>query len=109
MIGGLVIVFVMTRAPAADRAEVPPPALYAALAAVSGLFFGLYWWSRKNPFPAAIAALVIYVSIWMLDVIADPSMICQGALIKVIVIIVLIRAVSAGVKYRRLLRQQPAA
>jgi len=69
------------------------------------LFFGLAFWARRSPFPAAITGLVILVTLWALDAIADPATVAQGLLVKIIIIVVLVRAIQAGARYRRLMQE----
>jgi hypothetical protein len=82
---------------------------------IAVIFWGLFIWSRKSPLPAAIVGLVLYVSLWMLDLIvylkkAGPGQPAagpfNGIIVKIIIVAVLIRAVQAGVKYRQITRQQ---
>ena len=96
--------------------------------AVGVIFWGLYFWSRKNPLPAAIVGLVVYVSVWALDIIGGVMMLQQpgaagagpggigpaynpissGIVIRIIIIAILVRAIQAGAEHRKLLRQQAA-
>jgi hypothetical protein len=78
--------------------------------ALGFLFLGLAIWARFAPFPAAIVGLVLYCSIWLLDIVMDPSMALRGIIIKILIIAALAKAVSAGAQYRALRRQmQPHA
>ncbi len=98
-----------------DR-QIPVARMHAAVAVIFGIaviFWGLFIWSRKSPLPAAIVGLVLYVSLWMLDMIvalkniqSHPNGLLNGIIIKVIVTAALIRAVGAGVKYRQIIRRQ---
>ena len=72
-----------------------------ALAAIHG---GLWHWGKSNLLPAAISALVLFISVHLLNAVLDPTTIAQGILIKGIFIVVLARAVSAGLEARRLQR-----
>ena len=50
------------------------PALsYAIVFGIAGAFFALWFWSRINPFAAAIVGLVLFVTIHAVDAIADPA------------------------------------
>ncbi len=73
--------------------------------AVGAIFLGLAFWARRSPFPAAITGLVIFVTLHLLEALANPAAICQGVIIKVVVIVVLVRAISAGARHRALIRQ----
>jgi peptidoglycan/LPS O-acetylase OafA/YrhL len=82
------------------------PIAYVMVFGIAGAFFGLWAWSRVQPYVAAIVGLVLFVSIWLLDVIADPTQIARGIILKVIIIAVLVKAIQAGGEYRKLLDQQ---
>lgn len=69
------------------------------------LFLGLSLWARRSPLPAAITGLVVLISLWVLDILANPAAIAQGILIKILIIAALGKAVSAGMKHRALRRQ----
>lgn len=75
-----------------------------SVCAVAALFFGLYLWARRNPLPAAIVGLVVYATLHLLEAVADPSSIARGIIVKLIIVIVLVKAIQAGMQHRRLLR-----
>ncbi|HPF37357.1 MAG TPA: zinc ribbon domain-containing protein [Phycisphaerae bacterium] len=79
--------------------------VYVTVFGVGALFFGLYLWSRRSPFPAAVVGLVVFVSLHLLEALADPASIYRGVIVKVIIIAILIGAVKAGVRHRELKRQ----
>ena len=56
------------------------------------VFFSLSLWSKKNPVPAFLTALVFYISVIAIFMYFDPSSIAKGIVIKVLVIIALIKA-----------------
>ena len=66
------------------------------------VYFGLYLWARSQPFPAALIALLIYLSVLVLNAIIDPKLLAQGWLIKIFVIAGLGSAVSAAYKHRKM-------
>ena len=90
------------------------------LLAVAVVFWGLFFWARVNPLPAAIVGLVIYVTLWALDLLvwmmstasstsgsnpggAGPF---NGIVIKILIVVMLGRAIKAGAMHRKLLRDQ---
>ena len=79
------------------------------MAVVTAGFYALAFWARRSPLPAAIAGLVLFVSLWAVDVIAAPEMAAKGIIIKVIIVGVLISAIQAGLAHRRLQQAEPAA
>ena len=71
---------------------------------IAAVFFALYFWARKQPLPASIVGLVVFVTLHVLDAIADPAALLRGIIMKVIIIAILVNAIQAGVKYRQLQR-----
>jgi len=86
---------------------------YAAMAVVllvtnlilAGIYAGLAFWARKNPLPAALVGLVLFVTIHVINVVMDPMTIAQGIIVKIIIIAVLVRAIQAGTKHKKLREQ----
>lgn len=81
------------------------PFMYVIVFGLAGAFFALWLWSRVNPFAAAIVGLVLFVSLHLLDAVADPSSIMRGILVKIIVVVVLVKAIQAGAEHRKLKKQ----
>lgn len=79
------------------------PVVVGFVIGIGFIFLLLYLWARKNPFPAAIVGLVFYITVHLLDVLADPKSIFRGALLKIIVITLLVKAIAAGARHRRLI------
>lgn len=65
--------------------------IYVFFAAV---FAVLAWWTKKRPYTAIITALSIYGSLLVIGGIIEPSSIVQGIIIKVVVIVLMISALS---------------
>lgn len=87
----------------------PPGAAMFVLGAevvVAIVFFGLAWWCSKQPFAAAVVGLFVYAGLHTLAALGDPSSIYKGIIVKVIVIVVLVRAVKAGIAYRQFVRSR---
>jgi hypothetical protein len=82
------------------------PLVIGVLGAIAALFYGLYFWARKNPLPAAIVGLVVITTLYFLDFLADPASLVRGIIIKAIVIIMLVQAVTAGAQHRKLMRHR---
>lgn len=83
--------------------EVLANVLITSQAIVAVAYWGLWYWSRTNPLPAAIVGLVIYLSLMVVNVIAaGPETIFSGLLIKIIIIAMLVNAIQAGIQHRRL-------
>lgn len=127
VVGGILFAVFSSLPGAAGRINIPW--LFGPVVAVGAIFWALYFWSRSNPLPAAIVGLVIYVTVWVLDIIGGIVMmsntpsggtpsgpgaglhinpISSGIFIRIIIIVMLVRAIQAGSQHRKLLRQQMA-
>lgn len=73
-----------------------------ATGVVGLLFLILGFWAGRNPLPASIVGLVLFVTFVVADALASPATLIQGAIIKIFIIAVLAKAVSAGVRHRQL-------
>lgn len=102
---GPVMLYFMSEQARRQGMEILPIA-YVIVIGIAVAFFGLWIWSRYQPFAAAIVGLILYVSLWLIDIVADPTSIAKGIAVKVIIIFVLAKAIQAGSEYRKLLEQQ---
>ena len=66
------------------------------------IMFGLYFWSKKNPFAAMVTALTVYLSVIVLSAIIDPHSIYQGIIIKIFVITALINGIKVSINSRQI-------
>lgn len=86
------------------------------------LFWGLWFWSRKAPLPAAIVGLVIYATLIAINVISAMSQLAANpngpkrgfggigvGILDIIILILLVRGIQAGLKHKRLQQQMQAA
>jgi len=90
---------------------------FIALAVIAALFWGLWVWALRQPLPAAIAGLVVYGTLKVIDVIAALSSLSAGKAgrggfggigigwLDIIIIAVLCKAIGAGLQYRKMLQQ----
>ncbi len=83
-----------------------PPFAYGIVFGIAIAFWILAFWARKSPLPAAIVGLVLFVSLHVLDAVADPTKIAQGILMKIIIVVMLVRAIQAALKYRQTIAEQ---
>ena len=105
-ISGVVFYFLLKNTRGVE-ANVPMTVLITNLV-LAGIYAGMGFWARVSPLPAAIAGLVLFVTVIVVNVVMDPTSIVQGIIVKVIVIVVLIKAIQAGTKHRQLQVQSPA-
>jgi hypothetical protein len=66
----------------------------------AALFVALACWARKDPLPAAIAALACYLGMAVPDIINNTGFLAQGLISKAVMILILARALLAGVLHR---------
>jgi hypothetical protein len=113
-----VVLYLMLR-DAIAQGTVNFPVLGGTVFGVAILFFILYFWGRSNPFPATVVGLVVYVTLWVLDITVGVIQMSRGAstpggamtgpfngiILKIIIVVVLVKGVKAGMKYNELSRQ----
>lgn len=75
------------------------------LGGVGAIFVAMSFWAKRDPLAATLSGLVLFVSLWVLDIVADPSTAAQGLLIRLVITAFLARALAAGIKHRALKRQ----
>jgi DNA-binding transcriptional regulator of glucitol operon len=85
------------------------PIGYVIVWGLAAVFYALYFWARSSPFPAAIVGLVLFVSAHVAAAIADPTTLAKGWLVKIIVVVVLAQAISAGAQHRRIMSESRMA
>jgi len=65
---------------------------------IAGIFFGLGLFTKKQPLTSIIIALVLYVGLWIFDIVAlGAEMIYKGIIVKGIILYFLI----TGIKHAR--------
>jgi hypothetical protein len=88
-----------------------------AIMAVAAIFWGLFAWARWQPLPAAVVGLVLYATLLAINVVNSVSQLSHnngrtptglGGLgigwIDIVILAVLSRAISAGIKYRKMMQ-----
>jgi len=98
--GGLIML-----ALASQQLEVKAVA-YVVVLGIAAIFLALSVWARSSPLPAFIVGLVVFCTIHLYDALQDPSAIIRGILMKIVVIVLLIKAIQAGIRHRELMRNR---
>jgi hypothetical protein len=78
------------------------PNLLLAGVVVLLVFAGLGWWARRQPVPATVAAIVVYLALAVADALAMPGLALVGAPVKIVILALLIQALRVSRKPRRL-------
>jgi hypothetical protein len=73
---------------------------------IGGVFGGLWVWCKTNPLAASIVGLLVFTSLHLTEAIIDPSTIKSGIFIKIFVVVVLVKAIAAGLKHREFVRER---
>ncbi|MEO6454209.1 MAG: hypothetical protein ABIN97_09065 [Ginsengibacter sp.] len=76
--------------------------MYLVLAAI---YVGLALWSKKQPLPAIVSGLILYIIVQLLAMIEDPMNIVKGIIFKIIIIVYLIKAVRSASDAQRIKKE----
>ena len=104
-IGGALAFFTAANTPGVNAQEAQVATMIVVGLGV--VFFVLYIWSHRQPLPAAIIGLSIYVLAHAVDAMADPMQLFRGLLVKIVIVTVLCRSIAAAMKERDLRRAEP--
>jgi hypothetical protein len=81
------------------------PILALSVYGIGAIFFALYFWAKRSPYPAAIVGLLFFITVHLLDALVDPTALVRGILLKIIFIAILVKAIRAGARHRDLLKR----
>lgn len=74
----------------------------------AAIYAGFGFWSNTNPFAASLAAMILFCTTILVNVVIDPTTIFQGILIKIFVILALLSGMKSGLRYRRYMVREKA-
>lgn len=101
--GGILFAAADSLNPAQSQIE---PGASRAILLITGvlgsIFIACAFWARKQPLPASITGITIYITIELIGAIQNPALVIQGWPFKIIIIAILVRAIQAGLMHRRL-------
>lgn len=69
---------------------------------LSVVYFGLWIWAKRKPFTAAVIALLLFLTVIVVNAVIEPKTLPQGIIVKILFIAALAKAISAGNEERRL-------
>ena len=58
-------------------------------------------WAKKSPLAALLVATSIYLSIFVLNAMVDPSTIMQGFIVKIIVVTMLYKGIKSALELKQ--------
>ena len=64
------------------------------------VFLALWFWARVSPLPALSSALVLFVSVHLLEAVVDPTSLARGIILKVFVIGGLSKGIKSALEQR---------
>jgi hypothetical protein len=64
------------------------------------VMLGLFFWSRRTPFPAMVTGLCVYLGVIVLSAVYEPKTLTQGIIVKAIFIAALIAGIKAALAER---------
>jgi hypothetical protein len=77
---------------------------------LAAVMLGLFFWSRRAPFPAMVTGLCVYLAVIVLNAVIDPKTLYQGILIKALFISAMIAGIKAAMEERdRMGLRRPAS
>lgn len=83
-----------------DRAMVK--LLLGANIALAAIYVGLFFWARRNALAATVTALVLFVAVIAVSAALDPKTLVYGIPVKIAFIAVLVAAITAALRERKL-------
>jgi hypothetical protein len=83
-VGGLILFGMVASKSSADEGGAIGSLI--ATTVLAAIFFGLWLWGRKSPFPALLTALIVFVTFHLLDAVVDPMSLLRGIIMKVVII-----------------------
>lgn len=72
----------------------------------TGLFVALGFWSKKKPFAAIVAGIVLIIIYWLLAIWSNPENIFRGILARIVMIVYLARATSDARNWEALKKER---
>ncbi len=64
------------------------------------LYVGLWWWAQRDAFPAALIALLVYLTLQTVNLIVEPESVFRGIILKFFIVAGLGAAVTASYRQR---------
>jgi hypothetical protein len=89
-------IFLAPKEPGIVRTTVIASSIFVAL-----IFIALAFWTSRKPFDAIITGLIVYSALIILNAVLDPATIINGIILKVVIYVLLISALSNAREVQR--------
>lgn len=76
---------------------------------LAGVYLGMWYWAKRNPLGATVTALLLFITVIVVNGALDPKSIPQGFLVKIFFTAALAKAIGAAQEERRLKATMPQA
>jgi hypothetical protein len=77
--------------------------------ALAAVYLGMWFWAKRNPLAASVTALLLFITVIVVNGVYEPKSFAQGFLVKIFFIIALSKAIGAAQQERRLQAAPQAA
>jgi hypothetical protein len=71
------------------------------------VYLGMWFWAKRNPLAASVTALLLFITVIVVNGVYEPSSIPQGFLVKIFFTVALAKAISAAQEERRIRAAMP--
>lgn len=82
--------------------------LLAVNLVLGALYLVLWRWAKTKPLPAAVIALLLFITTHVINAVMQPESLAQGILVKILFTLALVRAITAANEERNLTATPPA-
>jgi hypothetical protein len=77
-----------------------PTMIFISNYVLAAVMLGAYFWARKDPFPAIVTALCVFLAVQVLSAVVDPANLYRGIVIKVLAIVAFAGGIKAALAER---------
>jgi hypothetical protein len=70
--------------------------------ALAAIYLGLFFWARRNALGATVTALILFITVHVINAVVEPETIHKGILVKILFVAALGAAISAAQRERKL-------
>jgi hypothetical protein len=80
--------------------ERAPTLIFVTNYGLAAIFVGLFFWARKQAFPAILTAFFLWLATLAITTILDPTTLLQGLIVKIFAIVALLGGLQAALGQR---------
>lgn len=99
IVGGIILLALLMNQPIPEEMKTMVYVSFAVVFGAAVVFLVLGLLVPKYPVPATVIALILFITLHAIDAMADPTSLLRGWLLKIIVVVILVKAVQAAIAY----------